>query len=44
MLHGTAQSILVVVVRGPDNVLKTVGLPIEIMPGLKRNLFSSLAV
>ena len=43
MLRGTAQGILLVVVHGIDEVLRTVKLPIVLVPGLKRNLFSSLA-
>ena len=34
---------LQVIVRGTDDILKTVILPIVLVPGLKRNLFSSLA-
>ena len=43
VLHGIVQGILVVVVRGTDDVLKPVKLPIIQVPGLKRNIFSSLA-
>ena len=43
MLSGTAQSILLVVVRGTDDALKIVKLPIVLVSRLKRNLFSSLA-
>ena len=44
MLHGTAQGILHVVVRGTDDVFrKKVKLPIVLVPGLKRTLFSSLS-
>ena len=41
--YGTAQGILLVVVRGTDDVLKTVKLLIVLVPGLKRDMFSSLA-
>ena len=44
MLRGTTQSISLVIVRGIDDVLRTVKLPIVLMPYLKRNLFSSSAV
>ena len=44
MLRGTTQSILLVIVRGIDDVLRTVKLPIVLMPCLKTNLFSSSAV
>ena len=43
VLFGTAQGILLVVVRGTDDVLRTVKLPITLVAGLKRNLFSSSA-
>ena len=43
MLCGTAQGILLVVVRGTDDVLRTVKLPIVLVPRLKRNLFSTSA-
>ena len=43
VVRGTAQSILLVVVRGTDNGLRTVTLPIVLVPGLKRNIFSSSA-
>ena len=43
VLHGTAQGTLLVVVRGTGNVLRTVKLPAVLVPGLKRQLFSSLA-
>ena len=43
VLRGTAQGILLVVVRGTDDALKTVKLPIALVPGLKRNLFSTSA-
>ena len=45
VLRGTAQSILllIVVVRGTDDVLRTVKLPLVLLPGLKRNLLSSSA-
>ena len=39
----TSQSILVIVVRGTDDVLRKVKLPIVLVPGFKRNLFSRLA-
>ena len=42
-IRGTAQGILLVVVRGTDDVLRTVKLPIVLVPGLKRNLFLNLA-
>ena len=41
MLHGTAQGILLVVVRGTDDVLRKVELPIVLVPGLKSIFFSS---
>ena len=41
MLRGTTQDILLVVVRGTDDALRAVKLPIVVVPGLKRNLFSS---
>ena len=44
VLRGTAQGILLVVVRGIDDVLWAVKLSIVLVPGLKRNPFSSLAV
>ena len=40
-LHGTAVGILLVVVRGTDDVLRTVKFPIVLVPVLKRNLFYS---
>ena len=43
VLHGTTQGISLVVVRSTDDVLRTVKLPILLVPGLKRNLFSKLA-
>ena len=43
VLRGTAQGILLVVVRGIYDGLRTVQLPIVLVPGLKRNLFSSSA-
>ena len=44
MLRGTAQGILLVVVRGTnDALITTVNLPIVLVPGLKRNTFSSSA-
>ena len=43
VLRGTAQDILLVVVRGTDNVLRTVKLPMVLVPGLKRNIFSTSA-
>ena len=39
MLHGTAQGILLVVVRGTDKVLRKVKLPVVLVPGLRRNIF-----
>ena len=45
ILHGTAQGILLVaLVRGTDDDLKKVKLPIVLVPGLKRNTFSNSAV
>ena len=41
VLRGTAQGILLVVVRGTDDALRTVKLPKVLVPGLKRNIFSS---
>ena len=41
VLRGTAQGILLVVVRGTDDALRTVKLPI--VPGLKKSIFSSSA-
>ena len=43
VLRGTAQGILLVVVRSTDDALRTVKLPMVLVPGLKINLFSSLA-
>ena len=43
VLRGTTQGILQVVVRGTDDVLRTVKLPIVLVPGLKRKSFSSSA-
>ena len=43
VLRGTAQGILLVIVRGIDDGLRTVKLPIVLVPGLKRNLFSTSA-
>ena len=43
VLRDTAQGILLVVVRDTDDVLRTVKFPIVLVPGLKRNLFSSSA-
>ena len=42
VLYGTAQGILLVAVRGTGHILKTVKLPIVLVPGL-RNIFSSSA-
>ena len=42
VLYGTAQGILLIIVRGTDGVLQKVKLPIVLVPGLKRNLFSGL--
>ena len=42
VLRGTARRILLVVVRGTDDALRTVKLPIVLVPGLKRNIFPSL--
>ena len=41
LLRGTAQIILIVVVRGTDDILRTVKLLIVLVPGLKRNSFST---
>ena len=41
MLYGTVQGILLVLVRGMNNICKKVKLPIVLVPGLKRNIFSS---
>ena len=43
VLRGTAKDTLLVVVRDTDGVLRTVKLPIMLIPGLKRNPFSSSA-
>ena len=43
VLRGTEQGMLLVLVRGTDDILKTVILPIVLVPGLKSNLFSSSA-
>ena len=43
VLRGTAQGILLVVVRGTDDVLRTVRLFVVLVRGLKRHIFSSLA-
>ena len=43
VLRGTAQGILLVVVRGKDDVSRTVKFPIVLVPGLKRNLSSTSA-
>ena len=43
VLRGTAQGIPLAVVRGSDDVLKAVKLPIVVVPGLKRSLFFSSA-
>ena len=43
VLRGTTQGILLVVFRGTDDGLRTIKLPIVLMTGLKRNLFSSSA-
>ena len=43
VLRGTAQGTLLVVVRGTDDVLRTVELSIVLVPCLKRNLLSTLA-
>ena len=40
-LFGTAQGILLVVVRDTQDVCRTVKLPIVLVPGLERNLFST---
>ena len=41
VLCGTAQGVLLVVVRGTDDALRTAELPIVLVPGLKLNLYSS---
>ena len=43
VLRGTTQGILLVVVRGTDDVLRTVTLPIVLVPDLKSNIFSTSA-
>ena len=43
VLLGATQDILLVVVRGTDDVLRTVELLTILVPGLKRNLFSTSA-
>ena len=43
VLRGTAQGILLVVVRGTDDALRTVKLPTVLVPELQRNLFSNSA-
>ena len=43
VLHGTAQGILLLVVRVTDDGLRRVKLLIVLVPGLKWNLFSSFA-
>ena len=43
VLCSTAQGILLVIVRGTDETLKTVTLHIVLVPDLKRNIFSSTA-
>ena len=43
MLHGIAKGILLVIRRGTDDLLRKVKLPIVLVPGLKRNVFSGLA-
>ena len=40
-LFGTAQDILLVVARDTQGVCRTVKLPIVLVPGLGRNLFST---
>ena len=40
ILYGTAQTILLVLVRDADDVCKKVKLPAVVVPGLKRNIFS----
>ena len=42
VLRGTADGIPLVVVLGSDDVLRTVKLALVLVPGLKRNIFSSL--
>ena len=41
--YGTAQGILLVFVHGTEDVRRKVKLPIVLVPGLKRNIFSSVA-
>ena len=43
VLRGIAQGILLDVVRGTDDALRTVKVPIVLVSGLKRNLLSSPA-
>ena len=43
VLRGTAQGILLVVVRGTGDAVRTVKLPIVVVPGLERNIFLSSA-
>ena len=43
ILHGTAQGILLIVVRGTDDVLRQVEWPIVLVPGLERNFCPSSA-
>ena len=40
-LFGTAQGILLVVVRDTQDLCRTVKLPLVLVPGLKRNIFST---
>ena len=39
VLRGTAQGIVLIVVRGTDDALRRVKLPIVLVPGLKRSVF-----
>ena len=43
ILYGTAQGIILALVRDIDNVCRRVKLSIVVVPGLKKNLFSSAA-
>ena len=41
ILYGTAQGVQLVLVRGTDDVLREVELPVVLVPGLKKNIFPS---
>ena len=43
VLRSTAQGILLVIVRRTDDAVRTVKLPIVLVPGVKINIFSSSA-